>query len=180
MGGRNLDKIQEITGFFTNNAVVIGSHSDEFYTSVEQIENALNNDKWKEGRNYICRPVKEWFQCIPLSEKVFLVCGNIRLEMIFGSGDAGEAAQDYRAGLSEADVRVSVVWKLEKEQIHALHIHFSLPEEDFLPCRAEDLTGTAADEYHGSADRKEAAYYKKLSERDLMTGLYNRGSFENM
>ena len=96
MGGRNLDKIQEITGFFTNNAVVIGSHSDEFYTSVEQIENALNNDKWKEGRNYICRPVKEWFQCIPLSEKVFLVCGNIRLEMIFGSGDAGEAAQDYR------------------------------------------------------------------------------------
>lgn len=93
-------------------------------------------------------------------------------------GDAGEAAQDYRAGLSEADVRVSVVWKLEKEQIHALHIHFSLPEEDFLPCRAEDLTGTAADEYHGSADRKEAAYYKKLSERDLMTGLYNRGSFE--
>ena len=98
MGGRNLDKIQEITGFFTNNAVVIGSRSDEFYTSVEQIENALNNDKWKEGRNYICRPVKEWFQCIPLSEKVFLVCGNIRLEMIFGSGDAGEAAQDYRAG----------------------------------------------------------------------------------
>ena len=178
MGGRNLDKIQEITGFFTNNAVVIGSHSDEFYTSVEQIENALNNDKWKEGRNYICRPVKEWFQCIPLSEEVFLVCGNIRLEMIFGSGDAGEDAQDCRAGLSEADVRVSVVWKLEKEQIHALHIHFSLPEEDFLPCRAEDLTGTAADEYHGSADRKEAAYYKKLSERDLMTGLYNRGSFE--
>ena len=98
MGGRNLDKIQEITGFFTNNAVVIGSRSDEFYTSVEQIENALNNDKWKEGRNYICRPVKEWFQCIPLSEKVFLVCGNIRLEMIFGSGDAGEAAQDYEPG----------------------------------------------------------------------------------
>ena len=25
---------------------------------------------------------------------------------------------------------------------------------------------------------REAADYKKLSERDLMTGLYNRGSFE--
>lgn len=177
MCGHNLGKIQEITGFFTNNAVVIGSRSNEFYTSVEQIENALNNDKGIEGRNYICRPVKEWFQCIPLSETDFLVCGNIRFEMFYGSGEMGEAVRDCRAGLSEADVRISVVWKREEERIRALHIHFSLPEEDFLPYRTEDRE-TGHDEYYSSTERKEAAYYRKLSERDLMTGLYNRGSFE--
>ena len=190
LGGHSLGEIQEIAGFFTNNSIVIGSRSEEFYTSVEQIKNDLHTDKGTNGRNYICRPVKEWFQSISLSEKVFLVCGNVKFELLFVSGKEEEPNEDSRTGLWEKEVRISVVWKEEERECSAsaeaecpnkfrvAHIHLSLPEEDAALYRKPVWNAESCEEYPPGGQQREAAYYRKLSERDLITGLYNRGSFE--
>lgn len=182
LGGRNSGKIQEISGILEENSVVIGSRAHEYYTSVEQVKNELDSGKWVDGREYVYRPVKDWYQSIRLAENTYLVCGNIRMEKIFQPGKEGQArdaADPSATGLTETSIRISMIWKKEEKANRIIHIHVSVPQEDgsWQPCSrmeppGEEARGMAAQET-GKVD-----YYRRLSEKDLMTGLYNRGSFE--
>ena len=87
LSGQNSGKIQEISGILEENSVVIGSRAHEYYTTVEQIKSELDSGKWEDGREYVYRPVKDWYQCTRLAENIYLVCGNLRIEKIFQPGN---------------------------------------------------------------------------------------------
>ena len=182
LGGRNSGKIQELSGILEENSVVIGSRAHEYYTSVEQVKSELDSGKWVNGREYVYRPVKDWFQSIRLAENTCLVCGNIRMEKIFQPGKEGQAhdiADPSATGLTETSIRISVIWKEEEKASRIIHIHVSVPQEDssWQPCRKTEQPWEEAKALEAPETRK-ADYYRRLSEKDLMTGLYNRGSFE--
>ena len=95
LSGQNSGKIQEISGILEENSVVIGSRAHEYYTTVEQIKSELDSGKWEDGREYVYRPVKDWYQCTRLAENIYLVCGNLRIEKIFQSIDFASNEQIY-------------------------------------------------------------------------------------
>lgn len=85
LGGQNSGKIQEISGILEENSVVIGSRAHEYYTTAEQIKSELDSGKWADGREYVYRPVKDWYQCTRLSENTYLVYGILRIKKYFSA-----------------------------------------------------------------------------------------------
>lgn len=180
--GQNSGKIQEISGILEENSVVIGSRAHEYYTTVEQIKSELDSGKWEDGREYVYRPVKDWYQCTRLAENIYLVCGNLRIEKIFQPGNEEQAFENAGlsvTGLTETSVRISMVWKKDGKANRIIHIHISVPQEDGCgqPARRPDQAAGGT-EMLPEPEKKTVDYYRRLSEKDLMTGLYNRGSFE--
>ena len=182
LSGQNSGKIQEISGILEENSVVIGSRAHEYYTTVEQIKSELDSGKWEDGREYVYRPVKDWYQCTRLAENIYLVCGNLRIEKIFQPGNEEQAFENAGlsvTGLTETSVRISMVWKKDGKANRIIHIHISVPQEDGCgqPARRPDQAAGGT-EMLPEPEKKTVDYYRRLSEKDLMTGLYNRGSFE--
>ena len=182
LGGQNSGKIQEISGILEENSVVIGSRAHEYYTTVEQIKSELDSGKWEDGREYVYRPVKDWYQCTRLAENIYLVCGNLRVEKIFQPSNEEQAFENAGlsvTGLTETSVRISMVWKKDGKANRIIHIHISVPQEDGCgqPARRPDQAAGGT-EMLPEPEKKTVDYYRRLSEKDLMTGLYNRGSFE--
>lgn len=181
LGGQKSGKILELSSILEENAVVIGSRLHEYYTSVEQIKNELDSGKADPGRECAYRFVKDWFQSICLAENVYLVCGSLCIEKIFQPENERQASGEQNptvTGLTETSFRISMIWKMEGEKRRIIHIHISAPEEDGNGWTHRAQERSQEPEALTVPEKKTVDYYRHLSEKDLLTGLYNRGSFE--
>lgn len=181
--GQNSGKIQEISGILEENSVVIGSRAHEYYTTVEQIKSELDSGKWEDGREYVYRPVKDWYQCTRLAKNIYLVCGNLRIEKIFQPGNEEQAFENAGlsvTGLTETSVRISMVWKKDgKGEPDYTYSYIRSPGGRLRAAGPKARTQAAGGtEMLPEPEKNTVDYYRRLSEKDLMTGLYNRGSFE--
>lgn len=143
LSGQNSGKIQEISGILEENSVVIGSRAHEYYTTVEQIKSELDSGKWEDGREYVYRPVKDWYQCTRLAENIYLVCGNLRIEKIFQPGNEEQAFENAGlsvTGLTETSVRISMVWKKMERRTGLYIFIYPFPRKTAAGSRPEGRT----------------------------------------
>ena len=127
------------------------------------------------------RPVKDWYQCIRLAENIYLVCGNLRIEKIFQPGNEEQAFENAGlsvTGLTETSVRISMIWKKMERRTGLYIFIYPFPRRTAAGMARRPDQAAGGMEMLPDPEKKTVDYYRRLSEKDLMTGLYNRGSFE--
>ncbi|MEG0873871.1 MAG: GGDEF domain-containing protein [Clostridiales bacterium] len=145
------------------NFVSIGTGKHEFVINLKDYKKCLLNDQ--EAENIEFNIIDEWYGCIEVTPEVFVVYGTIWIR---------EKADEYKSIFIEMDTRFTLIYKVIDEKITLVHMHRSVPNK-------EQATG----EYYPTSITHQAeeaialAYeFKQQSEKDLMTGIYNRHFLE--
>lgn len=143
---------------------IIGTGSNEFFMNRDDFINTSTALMNKQSVAF--KTVNEEYYCKQISDSVYIVYGKIWFV---------EDAEN-REFIVELNTRFSVVYKVENEQITIVHIHQSTPNID--QNETELYPKTLAAKANEAISL--AKIFKERAERDLLTNLYNRITFENL
>lgn len=158
----NFGKIIET---WSDNFSMIGTGKHEVYTSFEDAVNGIAGNQ-TEASQIKFEILDEWYQAVMLREDAALVYGGIWVRELMPK--EGEA-------LIEMDTRFSIIYVCDEEgNWKMVHLHHSMPyfdqgQDEFYP-KALSVKVREAMEL--------VELFKKRSEMDLMTGVYNHESFQ--
>ncbi|MDB0440120.1 diguanylate cyclase domain-containing protein [Clostridioides difficile] len=156
--------LQFIISLLDDNFTLFGTGKHEFYTSLENFIINLEKDQ-EESEEINFKIIDEWYSCTKVTNETFIVYGTLWvIEDEYLEKDI----------YVEMDTRFTMVYKVIDGKITLLHVHHSIPNFD-----------QAKDEYYPKTITEKAKEalamaneFKLKSEKDLMTGLYNRHFFE--
>lgn len=140
--------------------VVIGTGKHEFYTSGEQLMQALN-EECSQTENIEFVLLDEWYQDCAMSPDSHLVYGGFHVRD--GQDDAG----------MDMDVRFSVVYARRGDEWKIVHIHQSVPYKE--QAYGEFYPKTLSEKIQET--QRLAARMTELANTDPVTGLYNHRAF---
>ncbi|HBF6550382.1 TPA: GGDEF domain-containing protein, partial [Clostridioides difficile] len=109
--------------------------------------------------------IDEWYSCTKVTDEAFIVYGTLWV-----------IEKDYleKDIYVEMDTRFTMVYRVTDDMIKLIHVHHSIPNFDQMKDEYYPKTITEkAQEALAMANE-----FKLKSEKDLMTGLYNRHFFE--
>lgn len=159
------ENFAKIMGIWSDNFSMIGTGRHEVYTSLEDaVENILGNQT--EAAQIRFEILDEWYQAVMIKEDAALVYGGIWVR---------EAVPKDGQPLIEMDTRFTMVYASDEEgNWKMVHVHHSMPyfdqeQNEFYP-KALSVKVREALEL--------VELFKKRSEMDLMTGVYNHESFQ--
>ncbi|MDB3086493.1 diguanylate cyclase [Clostridioides difficile] len=156
--------IKFIISLLDDNLTLIGTGKHEFYESLEEFIMNLKKDQ-KESEQIDFKIIDEWYSCVKVTDETFIVYGTLWV-----------IEKDYleKDVYIEMDTRFTIVYKVTDDIIRLMHVHHSIPNFDQM--KDEYYPKTIAEKAQEALAM--AHEFKQKSEKDLMTGLYNRHFFE--
>lgn len=159
------ENFERIVRRCSEDIVMIGTGKHEIYTDASKIAANMQSNL-SEAAHIRFDVLDEWYDALTVREDVVLVYGGIWVR---------EHSEEAAAALVEMDTRFSVLYEREADGAWKIvHLHHSIPYFD-----------QSQNEYYPkalSAKVREALdlveVFKKKSETDLMTGVYNHESFQ--
>lgn len=159
------EHFEELLSYFSDELIMIGTGKHEFYTNVIQILDSMK-DNQVEAETIPFQVLDEWYECLKVSQDVFLVYGGIWVR---------QKGQPEDETLIEMDTRFSVLYRKQGDKCEVLHIHHSIPFVEQQP--GEYYPKTLIEKAKAAMDLTEL--FKQRSEMDLMTKIYNNVSFKH-
>lgn len=160
----NEEGFQFIVSLLTDNFIMIGTGKHEFYTSLNDFIINLKKDQ-EQVKEIKFEIIDEWYSCAKLTNEVFMVYGALWVR------EKGFKEKDIYV---EMDTRFTMIYRVVDGNITLLHVHHSIPNFDQL--KGEYYAKTMTEQAKEALAM--AHEFKLKSEKDLMTGLYNRHFFE--
>ncbi|HBG7793575.1 TPA: nuclear transport factor 2 family protein, partial [Clostridioides difficile] len=156
--------IKFIISLLDDNLTLIGTGKHEFYETLEEFIIGLEKDQ-VESNQIDFEIIDEWYSCTKVTDETFIVYGTLWV-----------IEKDYleKDIYVEMDTRFTMVYRVKDDIIKLIHVHHSIPNFDQMKDEYYPKTITEkAQEALAMANE-----FKLKSEKDLMTGLYNRHFFE--
>ncbi|MEG0277235.1 MAG: diguanylate cyclase [Coprobacillus sp.] len=159
------DHFEEIFSYLSEELVIIGTGRHEFYTDFNQILKNMSENQI-EAISVNFQVLDEWYECLRIDQEVFLVYGGIWVR---------QQGQLEDKSLIEMDTRFSVIYRKKGDKSEVIHIHHSIPYAEQQ--QGEYYPKTLSEKAKVAMNLAEK--FKRQSELDLMTEVYNNVSFKH-
>ena len=153
------------TLLISDKVVAIGTGNAEFFTSKAELFKHLEL-VLEQSKSIAFDIIDEWYEARSITDDVYIVYGGLWVK---------EKSSDDSPIYVEMNTRISIVYRLVKDGWEIVHFHQSMANEE-----------QKDDEYYPKSlsekarEALEAAQiFKKKSELDSMTGLFNSGNFKH-
>ena len=148
----------------SDNIVVIGTGKAEFFTSKAEVFKHLDIVA-EQSKGVAFDIIDEWYEARRITDTVYIVYGGLWVK---------EKCSDDSPIYVEMNTRISAVYRFVKNGWEIVHFHQSMANEE----QKDDEYYPKSLSEQARAAFEVAQIFKKKTELDSMTGLYNSGNFK--